>query len=233
MHSGLTPTDVLRHIHRILGAAMQEIELSDDELMRVVFQESLPTFSKYFPYIYRLTIRESDSIGGGYTNVYKIPNVDRLEIIGVHRVWLDNMNQFGGSLLPVVNDPFETQFLNDQLSKTITPTTFDYEAPDLVTIRPKIYHLGSAMCAVKAVHPKHLRTIPMNMREQFLRLAVDDVLISLYPLRHRFENYTTPYGSLQPFFEQVDNAQSDRNELLETWKAEYLKGSHTKKIWIA
>ena len=31
MHSGLTPTDVLRYIHRMLGAAMQEIELSDDD----------------------------------------------------------------------------------------------------------------------------------------------------------------------------------------------------------
>jgi len=37
MHSGLTPTDVLRYIHRMLGAAMQEIELSDDEIMRIVF----------------------------------------------------------------------------------------------------------------------------------------------------------------------------------------------------
>ena len=44
----------------------------------------------------------------------KFPNIDRLEIIGVHRVWLDNMNQFGGSLLPVVNNPYETQFLMDQ-----------------------------------------------------------------------------------------------------------------------
>ena len=49
------------------------------------------------------------------------------------------MNQFGGSLLPVVNNPYETQVLMDQLSKTITPTTFEYEAPNLVTIRPKIF----------------------------------------------------------------------------------------------
>lgn len=233
MHSGLTPTDVLRYIHRMLGAAMQEIELSDDEIMRVVFQESLPTYSKYFPYHIKETITSEDSIGGGYTNVYKIPNIDRLEIIGVHRVWLDNMNQFGGSLLPVVNNPYETQLLMDQLSKTITPTTFEYEAPDLVTIRPKIYKLGQAMIEINTIHPKHLRTIPMNMRDQFLRLALDDVLISLWPLRHRFESYTTVYGSLQPFFEQVDNAQSDKNELIEYWKENILRDSRAKKIWIA
>ena len=233
MHSGLTCTDVLRYIHRMLGTSLQEIELTDDEIMRVVFQESLPTFSKYFPYRFKIPLKSSDSIGGGYTNVYKLTNNDRLEIIGVSRVWLDNMNQFGGSLLPVVNDPFETQFLQDLLSKTITPTTFEYEAPDLLTIRPKILSLGSALVEVKTIHPKHLRTVPMNMRDQFLRLALDDVLISLYPLRHRFESYTTVYGSLQPFFEQVDNAAADKAELIDSWKENLLKDSKAKRIWIA
>ena len=216
MHSGLTCTDVLRYIHRMLGTSLQEIELTDDEIMRVVFQESLPTFSKYFPYRFKIPLKSSDSIGGGYTNVYKLPNNDRLEIIGVSRVWLDNMNQFGGSLLPVVNDPFETQFLQD-----------------LLTIRPKILSLGSALVEVKTIHPKHLRTVPMNMRDQFLRLALDDVLISLYPLRHRFESYTTVYGSLQPFFEQVDNAAADKAELIDSWKENLLKDSKAKRIWIA
>lgn len=233
MKTGLTCTDVLRYIHRMLGTAMQAIELNDDEIMRVVFQESLPTFSKYFPYRFKESITCEDSIGGGYNNVYKIPNIDRLQIIGISRVWLDNMNQFGGSLLPLVNDPFETQFLQDVLSKTITPTTFEYEAPDLLTIRPKIWKLGMAMIEVKAIHPKHLRTIPVAMREQFLRLALDDVMISLYGLRHRFENLTTPYGSITPFFEMIDNAANDKNDLLDSWKENFLKYSTSKKIWIS
>lgn len=232
MYSGLTPTATLRYIHRMLGSAMQTIELSDEEIMRVVFQESLLTYSKYYPYLFKMTIRESDSIGGGYSNVYRIPNDDRLEILGVHRVWLDNMNQFGGSLLPLVNDPIQSQLLNDVLSQTITPTTFNYQAPNLITIRPKIYHLGAAMIEVKAVHPRHLKTIPIAMRDQFLRLALDDVLISLYPLRHRFESYTTAYGSLTPFFELVDRAADDKQELLNSWRDNLLIDSHAKRIWI-
>jgi len=171
MHSGLNCSDVIRYIHRIMGDSVQEIELSDREIMRIVFQESIPTYSKFFPYRFKETIHASDSIGGGYTNVYKIPETDGLEIIGVHRVWLDNMNQFGGSLLPLVNNPLESQFLNDTLSQTITPTVFYYEAPNLLTIKPKIHTLQSILVEVKAIHPKHLRTIPMNMRDQFLRLC--------------------------------------------------------------
>ena len=56
MHSGLNCTDCIRYIHRMLGHSMQEIELSDDEIMRIVFQESLPTYSKYFPYRFKETL---------------------------------------------------------------------------------------------------------------------------------------------------------------------------------
>ena len=57
MYSGLTPTMVLRYINRMLGAAVQTIELSEEEIMRVVFQESLYTYSKFFPYRYRMVLK--------------------------------------------------------------------------------------------------------------------------------------------------------------------------------
>lgn len=233
MYTGLTPTATLRYIHRMLGSSVQVIELSDEEIMRVVYQESLITYSKYFPYLYRLTITTKDSVGQGYENVYRIPNKDRLEILGIHKVWLDNTNQFGGLLLPLVNDPINSQLLNDALSATLSPTTFEYNPPNLVVIRPKIRNMQYALVELKAVHPRHLKTIQMSMRDQFLRLALDDVLISLYPIRHRFESYTTPYGSLQPFFELVDSAANDKNDLLESWKSNFLQDSRAKKIWIS
>lgn len=89
------------------------------------------------------------------------------------------------------------------------------------------------MIEVKAMHPKHLRTIPMNMRDQFLRLAFDDVLLSLYPLRHRFDQFTTVYGAIQIFMDQVDGAAADKQELLETWRTNLLTDSKAKKIWIS
>lgn len=233
MYSGLTLTTVLRYINRMLGATMQELELTEEEIIRIVLQESLMTYSKYFPYHYKINITDKDSIGGGYTNVYRLPNDDRLEIIGVHRVWLTSMNQYGSNLLPMVNDPFQTQLFNDVTSMMITPTTFEYQAPNLLTIRPKIQRNSGAMIEVKAVHPKHLKTIPIAMRDQFLRLCLDDVLISLYPLRHRFESFNTPYGTIQPFLDMVDGAASDKEELIAYWRENFLKDSRAKKIWIA
>lgn len=233
MYSGVTLTMVLRYINRMLGTAVQEIELTEEEIIRVVLQESLMTYSKYFPYQYKERITQADCVGEGYTNVFRLPNKDRLEIIGVHKVWLDHQNQFGGSLLPLINDPFSSQLLNDNLSMTMTPVTFEYQAPNLITIRPNIRYLKSALVEVKAVHPRHLKTIPVSMRDQFLRLALDDVLLSLYPIRHRFESLSTVYGNISLFLEMVDGAAADKEALIDSWKENLLRDSRAKRIWIA
>jgi hypothetical protein len=60
-----------------------------------------------------------------------------------------------------------------------------------------------------------------------------DVLVSLYPLRHRFESFTTPYGTMQPFMEMVDRSTDERKELLERWNTLYLKDATAKRIFIA
>lgn len=232
-YSGLTPTIVLRYLNRMMGISVQDLEISDDEMMRIVFQESIPTYSKFFPYRFRIILKPEDVLDKARPNTYKIPNDDNLEIFGIHRIWLDNMNQFGGSLLPLVNDPYTTQLLNDYLSSTVTPTTFDFYAPDIVTIRPKIEYTQAALLEVKAVHPTHLKTIPIDMRDEFLKLCLDDVLISLYPIRHRFNSINSPYGNIEVFTDMVDNAQNDRDNLLDKWRENLLRQGNAKRIWIS
>jgi hypothetical protein len=213
-YSGMTPTQVLRHLNRTLGTLLQELELSEEEMMRVVFQETLPQFSKFYPYKYRKTVSQKEFVPGSL-NTYQIPNDDRLEIIGIHKVFISNMAQFGSTMIPLSYNPFETQIFNDYVSMTVTPVTWQYLPPDEITVFPKIVNYQSAILEVKAIHPKHLKTIPMNMRDEFLHLALLDVLVSLYPLRHRFESFSTPYGQLAPFMEMVDRATDERKDLLE------------------
>lgn len=233
MYASMTPTVCLRYLNRMLGTIVQELELTEEEMMRVVFQESLPTFSKYFPYRYRTQVTTKDALDPKYPNIYRIPNDDRLEILKVHDIWVSNMNQFGGNLLPVVAEPFAMQELNDYLSMTVARPTFEFRSPNLLTIRPKLINNEGAMVELAAVHPQHMKTIPMQLRDEFLRLCLDDVLLSLYPIRHRFENFNTPYGQLTPFFEMVDNAKADRDDLLNKWHENLLKSSDTKRVWIA
>ena len=231
-YTGLTPTQVMRFINRNLGAALQELELSEEEMMRVVFQETLPTFSKFFPYKYRLQVGNAQFVQGSL-NTYEIPNSDNLEIIGIHKVFISNMAQFGSTMIPLSYNPFETQIFNDYVSMTVTPVTWTYIPPNQVTVFPKIVNYQTAIFEVKAVHPRHMKTVPMNMRDEFLKLTLLDVLVSLYPLRKRFETMTTPYGTLQPFMEMVERSIDDRKELLERFSNLLLKDSNAKRIFIA
>jgi hypothetical protein len=222
----------MRFINRNLGAALQELELSEEEMMRVVFQETLPTFSKFFPYKYRLQVGNAQFVQGSL-NTYEIPNSDNLEIIGIHKVFISNMAQFGSTMIPLSYNPFETQIFNDYVSMTVTPVTWTYIPPNQVTVFPKIVNYQTAILEVKAVHPRHMKTVPMNMRDEFLKLTLLDVLVSLYPLRKRFETMTTPYGNLQPFMEMVERSIDDRKELLERFSNLLLKDSNAKRIFIA
>jgi hypothetical protein len=222
----------MRFINRNLGAALQELELSEEEMMRVVFQETLPTFSKFFPYKYRLQVGNAQFVQGSL-NTYEIPNSDNLEIIGIHKVFISNMAQFGSTMIPLSYNPFETQIFNDYVSMTVTPVTWTYIPPNQVTVFPKIVNYQTAILEVKAVHPRHMKTVPMNMRDEFLKLTLLDVLVSLYPLRKRFETMTTPYGTLQPFMEMVERSIDDRKELLERFSNLLLKDSNAKRIFIA
>jgi len=230
--SGLTPTTVLRYINRMIGTVLQEIEISEEEMMRVVFQESLMTYSKFFPFMYTINVGEGEYLETTL-NTYRIPRDDRLEILGIHKLYISNMVQLGSTMIPMSYNPFEGQIFNDYTSMTMTPVTWKWMPPNELTIFPKIIGYKAATLELKAIHPHHLKTIPMTMRNEFLNLALIDVLISIYPLRHRFESFNVPYGTIQPFMEMVDRAADDKKELLERWNSLFLKAARAKRIWIA
>ena len=68
------------------------------------------------------------------------------------------------------------------------------------------------------MHPDHLRTIGIKMRDHFYHLALLDVLVSLQPLRHRFETISSEYGPVSLFLEKIDGASAERETLIQTFE---------------
>ena len=165
----------------MLGAALQELELSEEEIMKVVFQQSLGTYSKFFPYHYFLNLMPENHVEGTL-NTYRFERNDRLEIMQIHKVFVSNMVQMGSTMIPMSYNPFEQQVFNDYVSMTVTPVTWEFKPPYEITIYPKIINYQNASIEVRAKHPEHLKTIPVQMKDEFLKLCLYDVLISLYPL---------------------------------------------------
>jgi len=234
MYRGLTPTDVIRHIKRQIGAVVYDIELSDDEMMAVVFQHTIPTFSKYFPYRFRVLVTEKDEVVAG-KSTYILPDIDGLEVMGISKVQVGEFYNLGynSGLVQGFANPYDSQLFADFRSVTQTPVTSHFIAPNHIEIFPKLWLRRSAIVTVKAVHPKHLRTIKESLRDDFLHLALLDVLESLYPIRKKFENISSPYGSINLFLEQVERAHDEREQLLEKFHENVLRDSDAPKIFIA
>ncbi len=232
MHSGLTGTQVLRYLNRMLGTVVQDLEISQEEMMRVVYEESLITYSKYFPYIYKSKLKAANRISPR-SNTYRFDDGDHLEILGIRNYISSSRENHGSDRLALTSNPIATQLSLDYSSAVRTPSTFLFEPPNLVSVYPNIMPHGDMLIRVKAVHPMHFKTIPMNMRDQFLKLALYDVLQTLYPLRHRFESMNTPYGSIQPFMEMVDAAESNRNDLISEWASSSQKSAYATRVVIA
>lgn len=231
MQRGLTPTTTLRYINRMLGSIVQEIELTEEEIMRVVFQETLLTFSKYYPYVYQAKLTNADLINKS-TSRWRIPNDDKLTIMGVHKAFSNGNNHNIGGLIPYTMDPFDSQITRDIASMTMTRFTWEFFQPNEFTLKPVIINSRDISVFIKAVHPQHLKTIGLDMRDVFLQLALYDVLISLYPIRHRFENMNTAYGQIQPFLEMVDSAKGEREELINTLRTNLLHDSTGIKMFL-
>lgn len=234
MITGLTPTAVLRYIHRALGSSVQALELSDRDIMQVVYQNSLPLYSEYFPFKPYCILNPKDRIEG-QENLYRIPNPFGLQLTGAYRV-ISNQYLYAGTgyfgFIPNIN-PFDASLTDNLRSLTITPITFDFFPPNAVRIQPAQLLVNDVVLQFTANHPRHLKTIDSKMREDFCLLCLYDVLLAIRPIRKRFATINTAFGSLEPFNEMVDSAESNRNDLLNKRKEEMLYAGDALKFVIS
>lgn len=231
----LSLTTVLRFINERLGASVQELELDEHEMMQVVLQNTIPTFSKYYPFMPLVRITQDDLIDGT-TNEYRIPNPWNLNITDVHKIYQNN-NWYcgiaGGSGYIPFTDPIYSQLSADRTSMTVLPILFDYENNRIRIRNNGVFNPPEGyLIQIKATQPSHLLGIPYNLREDFLNLAYYDVLTAYYPIRNRFSNLSTAYASVQFFMDEVNGAKQLRDEVLQKIENEFLFSGQSKKIWI-
>ena len=226
------PTDVIQYIELNLGASIQVLELSNEDIMSVIETQTLPTYSLFYPnFQYIEVIPKRDKVPGRFNTFYLRTD---LEIIGVSKLLAENY--LGNSGLPMAyydSDPVNRQMTSDVASMFFQPITYEYETPNIISVYPKTNLVGNFTVQLKTVHPKHLATIPFAMRNEFLKCALLDVRIALYPIRQRFTTINTTFGNLELFMDKLDSASDDKEQLLETWREDFNKSSKKRRMFIA
>jgi hypothetical protein len=228
----LNSTYIIRFIEKKLGYKFNELEISHDEIIENIQEESLITFSKYFPYQTVITIDDNNKVEDTVNSYYLESD---FEILGVAKLY-DNISMYtDAGLLPYhmnLHDPVSRQFTADAISINKNPLTYQFEHPNVITVMPALYMLRNAKVKLNCVHPRHFGTIPTNLQDEFLKLALFDTKETLYQIRHRFANLQTAFGSIELFIDDLQEAPDRRNELLENWRRNFAKQSNRKKLYI-
>ena len=231
--NSVNPTMVLKYIKRKLGASRRPLPMTDEEIMDTVFEETLLTFSNYYPYMFPFIVQTDTAKVDGYEGVYFINVGDDMSIIGVSKIFRTEarMNNIPRNYV-ADGSMMDMQLMTDIRSATQIPETFKFIAPNKVEVFPKYIRDSNFMLELKLVHPRHLATIPLNLREQFLKLAEYDVKIALYSIMKHDSNLNTAFGSIDLKLEDLENAEDKRDALLELWDTKYIKEPNRKKIFI-
>jgi len=230
----MNPTTVLKTIKRKIGASRRPIPLSDEDIMDTIFEDTLPVFSNYFPLFIPFTVKASQYKVKDQVGVYFIDIGDELDILGISKIFkTESQIALQPRMQHHRDDLFSMQAMSDLVSATYVPETFKFIPPNKVEVFPKYINDTDFMLELKLVHPRHLTTIPLSLREEFLKLAEYDVKISLYAILKHDNNLNTAFGTIDLKLEDLENAEDKRESLIETWDTKYLKEPNRKKIFIA
>jgi hypothetical protein len=229
-----TQTDLIRYIHMQLGAYLNPIEITDEEIMDIVKNETLPIFSKYFPYIIKHLVNQKLDNVPNKRGVFYIKT--DYDLLGVTRMWINNYiysphNMYVASGL----DPVAMKLTSDYLSYTENPPIFNFIPPNVLEIFPKYfsyYQEQKILLEIKVIHPSHLNTIPPMMFDQFHELAKCDVFIALFNIRKFYSQITTTFGNIEFAIDRFEVAKDERKELIEKFHLNYFKSPNRKKLFI-
>lgn len=230
----INPTTLLRHIKAQLGATTRPLPLTDDEIMEIVIEETLPTFSKFYPYFYNLSVDpRTDTLESKKQKSVYIMNTQGMEVLGVARVYrtdgsaADNRYPYYNT-----NNIFDIAIANNYLSATEVPQTFQFYPPNLIELYPKNFSNTPFVVIAKCIHLPSLQTIPMKLKDEFFELADIDVAIALFPILKHYDQINTPFGTIDLKINDLEDAKNRRNELIEKFTSKFMKEPERRKIWI-
>lgn len=230
----INSTYIIQYIEKMLGYHFNELEIDSEEILNNIKQDTLITYSKYFPYQKNILLNEADKVKGR-EGAYYINT--KLKILGVSQV-VTNNTAFTDPYLSVANirqgslDRFSMIQMADFSSMYNNPLTFSFEHPNVVVIQPTLIDASNTLVKINAVHPDNFSTIPYNMIDNFLELCVLDTKIVLYPIRHRFNNLNTVYGSIELFIDDLQDAADKKKDLIENWRKTSIRQTNRKKLFI-
>lgn len=234
---------ILNHVKARLGAFIRDLELSDEAIIKVLQEETLPTLSIYMPYYCSYMLDVQKSAVQPLMNTYFIPEKldDEFTVLDVQAVipsfrGMSNTAYFymplGGDLQSIITNLAGTKFANTVYGSMINPMTWNYIRPNQLRL-DSMYSNQNMLLILKTTHRRDFATFLPGSAEVVKKLALLDVALDIYSVRKYFSNINTTVANFNLDLDFFQSAYDKREELVEKLRLNQLKNPGTKKIYIA
>lgn len=225
---------LLGKIKRKLGIFYFKLPVTDKDLSDVIDEETIPTYSIFFPQEIKATITESDRIPGSNNTFYIDErhigsNVNIVDIEMIHGTY----NPMSTAMFRPrgIQDVMNLQMHLDLTSAIGDPVAYKYLPPNKIEILGGRVMLGTFYADLLVTHNKKLTSIRPSQIDSFTKLALLDLKSFLYQNLKHFDQMETSFGTINLKIDDWANAESEKDELISLWKEKYL-ADRSRSIYV-
>ena len=229
--------NVLDYIKLEMGAYVLDLELSDDEIIEIIKQHTLPLFSRYSPLIrYYYVTDEDNLIRTEPTYVYQIKNFDYrilkiLEIIAKPDILDYNQNIAATLYSGDITNLLGQNYMLQSKSTVLATDSYEFFPPDkieLIKSSNSLWISRDFVVKFECIHNSP-STIHGDLYDYFKQLATADIMRAVARIRTKYQSFATPVGQVDLTAQELlQEAKEIRREVIDTLD----KMPPDKYLWI-
>jgi hypothetical protein len=226
---------LIKMIKMHCGVYSIKLPFSDKELFEdIILGDTLGTFSEYYPKLYplpcelnQLRVKNArDSTSSDYSDIYEFPNIEAFNggnrILGIRKITPYNDLRYEAT-----TQSYETiesyqalalaQGVANLSSVMEAPMFFEYLGGRRFRVTNGTYYKNRVVIYINMSYNEELFDIPEGLRLSFAALAELDIRRNIFNNLKYWEEMQTAVGSYRLRIEDFQNAEDQRNELLDHW----------------
>jgi hypothetical protein len=208
-----------------LGTTARKIELTDNDIIKILKEETLPKISNYFPRRLDVVIipakHEITSIPNKSTFIIPVEEtiINVIEVI---------MPTGMGDLASIASQGSFIAF-EDVVSDLVFHPNF--EPPNKFTVYPNV---GSTISyftiGINVIH-QNFQTIKTGIFEKVKKVALGDVSEAILAMRNQFQAINSEYGEINLNLDYLEKLIQEKDEMMNMFEDKYGLVAARKKVY--